>query len=137
MSFICDHNKEVAFSKCNIIPKEIRIVHYNNYETYMRGNKLVKQYTGTTTGVETAKEMKVCDECMEKYYKLSEPAMVGEKNIMTEYSHWPIREEEKQNAIVNNRIIIIDTLPQVKTEKKPIWEEDYIGFEDEPSRKYG
>lgn len=136
MSFICDYNKEVAATKCNIIPKEVRIVHYNNYEVFMRGNKLVKQYMGTTTGVETAKEMQVCDKCRDLLVG-SEPAIVGEKNVMVEYSHWPISEEDRQNAIVNNRVIVIDSLPQVKEERKPTWvDEDYIGFEDEPSDKY-
>lgn len=137
MSFICDHNKEVATSKCNILPKEIRIVHYNNYEVYMRGNKLVKQYMGTTTGTEIAKEMKVCDTCKELLVG-TEPAIASEKNVMVEYSHWPIREEDRQNAVINNRVIVIDSLP-VKNEevKKPTWvDEDYIGFEDEPSDKY-
>jgi uncharacterized protein with ACT and thioredoxin-like domain len=136
MSFICDHNKEVATSKCNILPKEIRVVHYNNYEVYMRGNKLVKQYMGTTTGTEIAKEMRVCDTCKELLAG-SEPTIVGEKTVMAEYSNWPIRDEDRQNAIINDRVIVIDTLPQVKEERKPTWvDEDYIEFEDEPSSKY-
>ncbi len=136
MSFICDHNKEVTHGKCNIIPKEVRIVHYNNYEVFMRGNKLIKQYKGTTTGVETATEMRICDKCKELLAG-SEPAIVGEKTVMAEYSNWPIREEDRQNAIINDRVVVIDSLPQVSEETKPTWvDEDYIGFEDEPSSKY-
>lgn len=138
MSFICDYHKEAAIAtKCNILPKEVRVVHYNNYEVFMRGNKLIKQYKGTSTGVETATEMRVCDKCKELLAG-SEPAIVGEKNVITEYSNWPIREEDRQKAIINDRVVIIDTLPQIKEEeKKPTWiDEDYIGFEDEPSSKY-
>jgi len=56
---------------------------------------------------------------------------------MAEYSNWPIREEDRQNAIINDRVVVIDSLPQVKEERKPTWvDEDYIEFEDEPSSKY-
>lgn len=137
MSFICDNHREAATSKCNIIPKEVRVVHYNNYEVFMRGNKLVKQYMGTSTGTETAREMKVCDACKE-LLNASDPAIVGEKNVTVEYSQYPIREEDRQNAIINNRVIVIDSLPvKDEEEKKPTWvDEDYIGFDDEPSDKY-
>ena len=137
MSFICDNHREAATSKCNIIPTEVRVVHYNNYEVFMRGNKLVKQYMGTTTGFETAKEMRVCDKCKE-ILDATDSAIVGEKNVTVEYSQYPIREEDRQNAIINNRVIVIDSLPvKDEEEKKPTWvDEDYIGFEDEPSDKY-
>lgn len=139
MSYTCAFCREVIQGKPKILlPSIVRQVRYNNYEISMKGNKLFKQYTGTSSGYEMVKEVSVCDEHIvawkERYPVIveSEP-----KNIRVEYSRYPIREEDKQRAIQNDRVVVIDSLPVKPGEKSSTWtDEDYIGFEDEPSDKY-
>jgi hypothetical protein len=137
MSYICAHGRELVEGQAkNMVPVIVRLVNYNNYELSMRGNKLVKQYMGTTNGTEVVKEVSVCKDHLDEW-KERNPVQVLEetKNVDVEYSRSYIKTETIQQAIQNGRVVTIDTPPNAKEENQWQGDESYQ-YNDEPDEKY-
>lgn len=138
MSYTCAFGNEIVQGQPkNMMQSIVRIVHYNNYKVSMKGRKLIKQFMGTSTGIETVKEVPVCNQHIEEW-KNTQQAFIDSKPkyVTVEYEKYPIKQEDKQAAIKNDNVIVIDTLPNKVEEKSSWYNNDYIGFDDEPEDKY-
>lgn len=97
-----------------MVATEQRKVEYNNYAVSMRGKNLFKQYTGTTEGFETVKEVAISPDNYGDFITTFKPRIVGVKKIINETESYSIKYEDKHNAIANNRIVVNDNIIEKK-----------------------
>lgn len=118
MSYTCYASSEHVRGQIrNLVPIEVRKVNYVNYSVTMRGNKLFKQYMGTTTGFETIKEVPVSPASLDEFTaKYSEPTIKDEKTIVVEFEPFYIKFEDKSRAISKNNVIVNDKIKEPEKE---------------------
>ena len=127
MSYICYATKEPvpAGTPMVLVPLVKRKVNYNNYEVTLKGNRLFKQYTGTTTGYETAVEVPVTPSLVESFVESNPTQYLPEpKNVTSEFFPRKIKPEIKEKLEASDQVTVNDKLPS------PVSEDSYKSFNE-------
>lgn len=113
MSYTCYATGEfVQGIKSNLVPTKLRKVNYNNYLVYQKGNKIIKQFTGSTSGLEVVEEKPVSLPAYNDFIVNHNPPIVDEKTINNEFTKRRISAELYNKASTTNNIITINELPE-------------------------
>ena len=120
MGYTCYATNEVVNGESReLVPIKQRKVFYNNYHVYQRGDRIYKQYMGTSEGLETVEERPICAKALASFLEAHSPEIVEEKQVTCEYCTHHISNDAIQRAAETGKIITI-TDPPVSIDEEDI-----------------
>lgn len=123
MSYICHATKEPVPNGTPraLVPLVMRNVNYRTYEVTTRGNRLIKQYMGSSKGHEVVTEVSVNPALVDEFRQNNNVQYLDEvKNVIVEYNPYKIKPETREKLEANGQVTINEKLPTVE-EEKPNW----------------